>query len=313
VKHADGTQKILKQKKPKSRRKAMHNKYGYLFMIPWFVGFFILTLGPMLVTLYLAFTKFDIFTPPKFIGLANFKKMFTNDPRFLASLGLTLKYVLFGVPGQLFIALVVALVLSRKIKGLGLYRAFYYLPSLVGISVAIAIVWRRLFAGDGILNIILATIGIEGPSWISNPAYSAIPLIIHRFWLFGTPMVIFLASRLQIPQYLYDSAKVDGSSSFRMFVSITLPMMTPIIFLNLVMEMINAFKAFTPAYIISGGTGGPLNSMLFFTLYLYQEAFTYLRLGYASALAWFLLMMTAAISGTLFLTSKYWVFYEEEN
>src|SRR5690606_29474085 len=194
--------------------------------------------------------------------------------------------------------------LNRGIRGLPLYRALFYLPSLLGASVAIAILWRQLFAGDGLVNRVLLLFGIEGPSWISNPNYSLWTLIALSVWQFGSPMIIFLAGMRQIPQDMYEAASMDGASRWRQFWKITVPLLTPVIFFNFIIQTIESFKAFTPAFIISGGTGGPIDSTLFYTLYLYQEAFGFLRMGYASALAWLLLIIIAAFTAISFLSSR---------
>jgi len=288
-----------------------NNAPGYLFLLPWLIGFLGLTIGPIISSFYLSFTNFDLLTPPRWIGADNYIRMFTNDPKFVASIRVTLFFVVFSVPLKLAFALGVALLLNRGMRGLPLYRALFYLPSLLGASVAIAILWRQLFAGDGLVNQVLANFGIEGPSWISNPRYSLWTLIILSIWQFGSPMIIFLAGLRQIPQDMYEAASLDGASKSRMFWKITLPLLTPVVFFNAIIQTIEAFKSFTPAFIISGGTGNPINSTLFYTLYLFQEAFGYFRMGYASALAWFLLLLVAAFTAFSFLTSKYWVHYDE--
>lgn len=284
---------------------------GYLFLLPWLIGFFGLTIGPMVSSFYLSFTDFDLLTAPAWVGADNYVRMFTADPKFASAMRVTFFYVIFSVPLKLAFALGVAMLLNRGLKGLPLYRAVFYLPSLLGTSVAIAILWRQLFAGDGLANQFLANFGIEGPSWISNPRYSLWTLIILSVWQFGSPMIIFLAGLRQIPQDMYEAASLDGASRWRQFYKITLPLLTPVVFFNAIVQTIEAFKSFTPAFIVSGGTGGPINSTLFYTLYLYQEAFGYFRMGYASALAWFLLVMIAAFTAFSFLTSKYWVHYDD--
>jgi multiple sugar transport system permease protein len=287
------------------------NAAGYLFLLPWFIGFFGLTIGPVLYSLYLSFTDFDLLTTPDWVGLANYTRIFTADPKFSASMRITLFFVVFSVPLKLAFALGVALLLNKGMKGLPLYRAVFYLPSLLGASVAIAVLWRQLFASDGVINDFLSLFGIVGPSWVSNPRYSLWTLIILSIWQFGSPMIIFLAGLRQIPADMYEAASLDGASKWRMFYKITLPLLTPVIFFNAIIQTIEAFKSFTPSFIISGGTGGPINSTLFYTLYLYQEAFGFFRMGYASALAWILLVIVALFTGFSFLTSKYWVHYDD--
>nr|WP_248306396.1 sugar ABC transporter permease [Devosia oryzisoli] len=282
-----------------------------MFLLPWLIGFFGLTLGPMVSSLYLSFTDFDLLTSPDWVGASNYVRMFTADPKFSTSMRVTMFFVIFSVPLKLAFALGVALLLNRGMKGLPLYRALFYLPSLLGASVAIAILWRQIFAGDGLVNKVLALFGIVGPSWISNPNYSLWTLIILSIWQFGSPMIIFLAGLRQIPQDMYEAASLDGASKWRQFWKITLPLLTPVVFFNAIIQTIEAFKSFTPAFIISGGTGNPINSTLFYTLYLYQEAFGFFRMGYASALAWVLLALVAFFTAFSFLTSKYWVHYDD--
>nr|WP_235938056.1 sugar ABC transporter permease [Endobacterium cereale] len=287
------------------------NGAGYMFLAPWLIGFFCLTLGPALASLYLSFTRFDLLNAPEFIGAQNYVRMVTADPKFLASMKVTLIYVVLSVPLKLAFALAVAMVLNRGMRGLPIYRAIFYLPSLLGTSVAIAVLWRQLFAADGMVNGILAQFGIIGPSWISNPNYSIYTLVVLSVWQFGSPMIIFLAGLRQIPTDMYEAASLDGASPSRQFWRITLPLLSPVIFFNLVIQVIEAFKAFTPAFVISGGSGGPINSTLFYTLYLYQEGFSYFRMGYASALAWVLVAIIAVFTAISFLTTKYWVHYDD--
>ena len=284
---------------------------GYLFLLPWFIGFFGLTVGPIITSFYLSFTDFDLLTPAEWVGVDNYVRMFTNDRSFAASMRVTFFFVIFSVPLKLAFALGVAVLLNRGMKGLPLYRALFYLPSLLGASVAIAILWRQIFAADGLVNDVLAIFGIQGPSWISNPNYSLWTLIILSIWQFGSPMIIFLAGLRQIPQDMYEAASLDGASKWRQFIKITLPLLTPVVFFNAIIQTIEAFKSFTPAFIISGGTGAPINSTLFYTLYLYNEAFSFFRMGYASALAWFLLLLIACFTAFSFLTSRYWVHYDD--
>ena len=287
------------------------NAPGYLFLLPWFVGFFGLTFGPALASLYLSFTDYNLLQAPHLVGAANYARIFSGDGKFISSMQVTLFYVVCSVPLKLAFALAVALLLNRGIKGLPLYRAIFYLPSLLGSSVAIAVLWRQLFDGDGVVNSVLAHFGIQGPSWISDPSYSLYTLIVLAVWQFGSPMIIFLAGLRQIPADMYEAAGLDGASRTRMFFKITLPLLTPVIFFNAVVQTIDAFKAFTPAYVISSGTGGPIDSKLFYTLYLYQEGFGYFRMGYASALAWILVIMIGLFTAFSFLTARYWVHYDD--
>ncbi|MEV4358690.1 sugar ABC transporter permease [Nonomuraea sp. NPDC049625] len=289
----------------------VEGRAAYLFLLPWFAGLLLLTGGPILASLALSFTDFDLLTAPSFVGLDNYARMLTDDPHFVNAVRVTLIYVVFSVPLSGAFALLVAVLLNRPVRGVGVYRAAYYLPSLLGGSVAVAILWRQIFGADGLINDALSYFGIVGPSWISTPEYAIYTLVLLHIWQFGSPMLIFLAGLKQIPAELYDAAAVDGAGKVRAFFRITLPMLSPIIFFNLVLQTVNAFKAFTPAFIISGGIGGPADSTLFYTLFIYQEGFGNFRMGYASALAWVLLLVTAAFTALAFRSSKYWVHYAD--
>jgi multiple sugar transport system permease protein len=278
--------------------------------LPWFAGLLLLTGGPILASLFLSFTDFDLLTTPSWVGLDNYARVM-DDPHFGNAVRVTMIYVIASVPLSGGFALLVAVLLNRPMRGVGVYRAAYYLPSLLGGSVAVAILWRQIFGPDGLVNDVLSAFGIVGPSWISTPEYAIYTLVALHIWQFGSPMLIFLAGLKQIPAELYDAAAVDGAAKVRAFFQITLPMLSPIIFFNLVLQTVNAFKAFTPAFILSGGTGGPADSTLFYTLYLYQEGFGNFRMGYASALAWILLLMTAAFTALAFRSSRYWVHYAD--
>jgi multiple sugar transport system permease protein len=234
-----------------------------------------------------------------------------GDDRLWNSLRVTFVYVGVGVPLQLALALAIAVLLDRGMRGLALYRSIFYLPSLLGGSVAIAILWAQVFGKNGIVNGVLAIFGIDGPGWISDPNTALGTLIVLHVWTFGSPMVIFLAGLRQIPEQYFEAAAMDGAGKVRRFFSITFPLLTPIIFFNLVLQVIFAFQSFTQAYIVSGGSGGPSDSTMFFTLYLYQQAFTQLHMGYASAMAWVLLIIIAALTALNFWLSRFWVFYDD--
>lgn len=284
--------------------------WGYLFLLPWFVGFFCLTVGPMLASLYLSFTKFDLLGAPKWIGAENYVTMFKHDPQFMASVKVTLQYVVLSVPSELIAALLVAVVLNRALRGMDFYRSLFYLPSLLGGSVALAVLWQQVFGQSGLVNHALSYIGITGPNWTSNPDTSIYTLVTLHVWQFGAPMVIFLAGLRQIPQDYYDAAMMDGAGVLQRFFRVTLPLLTPIIFFNLVLRLIHSFLAFTPAFVISNGTGNPANSLLFYTLYLYQQGFGSFHMGYAAAMAWVLLTVVAGFTALNFALSRFWVHYE---
>jgi multiple sugar transport system permease protein len=286
------------------------NKAALAFLGPWVLGAVVLTLGPILASLYLAFTDYNLLQNANWVGLANFERMLT-DTRLHHSLVVTFTYVLVGVPGQLAVALALALLLDRGLRGRALYRSAFYLPSLLGASVAIAVLWRLVFGGNGLFNAMLGLVGIHTTtSWIGSPDTALGTIILLHIWTFGSPMVIFLAGLRQIPVELYEAAATDGAGPWRRFGAITLPLLTPIIFFNLVLATINSFSSFTQAFIVSGGSGGPSDSLLFYTLYLYQEGFGSFRMGYASALAWLLVLIIGVFTAINFWLSKYWVHYE---
>jgi len=284
---------------------------GYLFLLPWLIGFFLLYASPIGASLYLSFTNYDLLTAPKWIGTDNYKLMFTDDYRLRDSVKVTFVYVFLSVPLRLAFALGLAMLLNQGMKFLGVYRTIYYIPSLLGGSVAISVLWKQVFDKEGIFNQGLKLFGVSGPNWIADPKYAIYSLIGLSIWQFGAVMIIFLAGLKQIPQELYEAATVDGAGVIRKFARITMPLLTPVIFFNLTITLIQSFQTFTKAFIISGGTGGPINSTLLYSLYLYMKGFTFLEMGYASAMAWLLLIIIAVITGLLFLTSRYWVFYSD--
>ncbi|GAA1849114.1 sugar ABC transporter permease [Myceligenerans crystallogenes] len=303
-------QEVARTRGAALERRKGDGKWAAFFLAPWFVGLFLITAGPMAASLYLSFTDYDLLSAPEWIGLDNYVRMF-EDPRLLKSLQVTFTYVLVSVPLQLAAALALALVLDRGLRGLALYRSVYYLPSLLGGSVAIAILWRQIFGADGLINQVLSLVGIEGVGWVSHPDHALGTLIILNVWTFGAPMVIFLAGLRQIPQMYYEAASIDGAGRFRRFWSITMPLLTPIVFFNLVLQLINAFQNFTQAFVVSGGNGGPADSTLLYTLYLYENGFSSLDMGYASAMAWFLVLIIGGMTLVNFLASKYWVHYDD--
>lgn len=305
--HLTTTTPVVKRehrRRPKRRK----DRAGYLFLLPWFGGM-AFTIGPFFASLCLAFTDYNLLNSPQWIGLANFREML-GDETLHQSLRVTFTYTFISVPLSLVAALAVAMVLNRGIKGLPVYRAVFYLPSLLGGSVAIVLLWRQIFGYNGVVNHFLAWFGIDGPAWTSDPDYSLTTLIILHVWTFGSPMVIFLAGLRQIPTMYYEASAMDGASKRRQFWSITLPLLSPIIFFNLVQSLIASFQTFTQGFIMSGGTGGPAKSTLFYNLYLYQKGFSQFDMGYASSMAWVLLVIIAAFTGLNFLAARYWVFYD---
>ncbi|GCD21051.1 ABC transporter permease [Cellulomonas algicola] len=295
----------------RKRRQAAETRAGYAFLAPWLLGFFLLTAGPMLASLYLAFTNYNLFAPPEFTGLENFRLLF-KDPSYLKAWQVTGTYVLFGTPIKLIAALAVAMLLNNRRRGKGFYRSSFYMPSLVGASVSIAIVWKAMFIDNGIVDQIGQFFGAPAGGWVGDPNRTMPMLILLTVWQFGAPMVIFLAGLKQIPNELYEAASVDGAGPVRKFRNITLPMLSPVIFFNLLLETIHAFQIFASAFIISNGTGGPARSTLFYTLYLYQRGFQDFRMGYAAAMAWVLVVVIGLITVLFFRSSKFWVHYSGE-
>jgi multiple sugar transport system permease protein len=298
-----------KQRKALPTRGVADRTAGYVFLLPWFAGLAIFTVGPLVYSLYLSFTDYDLLDPPKWAGLANYRQMFTTDPRFFHAVRVTLEYVVVVTPVKLGLGLAVALLLNRRRRGIGVYRSLFYLPSLLGTSVAVALVWRSLFAQGGAVSDGLASVGLPKTDFVNNPTWSLPAIILLSCWQFGAPMVIFLAGLKQIPAELYDAADVDGAGKWQRFRHVTVPLLSPVIFFNLLLETINSFQAFTPAFIVSGGTGGPADSTLFYTLYLYQTGFNDFRFGYASAMAWVLLAAVGVVTALMFRLSRAWVFY----
>ncbi|OMF38364.1 ABC transporter permease [Paenibacillus sp. FSL H8-0548] len=299
-----------KQVKPKHKKSRANHFAGYVFISPWLIGFLLLTLWPIAQSFYLSFTDYSLLEDPVWTGMDNYNKIFTSDATFTKSLGVTFMFVLFSVPLKLFFSLMVALALNKNIRGMNIYRTAIYFPSLIGGSIAVAALWRNMFGIDGYINQVLAWVGIEGVGWISNPDTSLGTLILLNTWQFGSTMVIFLAGLKQVPQELYESASVDGAGKFRKFISITLPMLSPVMFFNLVLGIIGSFQTFTSAFIIT--KGGPINSTYMYALFLYEKAFKHYQMGYASALAWILLTIVALLTILNFAASRYWVFYESD-
>ena len=301
--------KSQEEKRLRAKEAGRDNKAGYLFLLPWLIGLVLIIGGPMIASLYLSFTDYSLIQAPSWVGLENYARMF-SDPRLHKSLVVTFTYVFVGVPLQLIAALAIAMLLNEGMKGLPFYRSVFYLPSMLGASVAIAVLWRQMFEVDGLVNQVLRKFGIPATtSWIGDPQWALWTIILLHVWTFGSPMVIFLAGLRQIPGMYYEAASVDGASKWAQFRSITLPLLSPIIFFNLVLQIINAFQAFTQAFVVSNGTGGPADSTLFYTLYLYQRGFVQFQMGYAAAMAWLLVVIIGAFTAINFYFSKHWVFY----
>jgi len=288
----------------------MEDLSGYAFISPWLLGFIAFSIIPILFSLYYSFTDYDILGTPVFNGLENFRRMAT-DELFFQSLKVTFFYAFVSVPARLLFAFFVAMLFNRGTRAIRAYQAIYYVPSLVGGSIAVAVMWRRLFMSDGAINAVLGKLGIvSNISWIGRPSTAIWTLIILAIWQFGSSMLIFLAGLRQIPKVYYEAAEIDGANSFKRFLHITVPQITPVLFFNLVMQLINGFTVFTQAFVVSGGSGDPLNTTLVYALYLYQRAFKYYDMGYSSAMAWVLVLIIGVFTAIVFKTSNSWVFYE---
>ena len=283
---------------------------AYWLISPWIVGFIFFTLGPMVASLIFSFTDYSILATPKFVGFANFIEMFVRDYRFWHSLRVTLTYAIFAIPIGLVLGLLLALLLNAKVPGISIWRTIYYTPSVVS-GVAVAILWAYLFNPQyGLINWLLGLVGIKGPGWLNSPDWALWALIVMSLWGVGGGMIIYLAGLQGIPTTLYEAAEVDGANKIRQFFSITLPLITPVLFYNLVIGIISTFQIFTQVYVMTAG--GPVESTLFYNLYLYNNAFRYQRMGYASALAWMLFVIVMVLTLLVFRSSAIWVYYEGE-
>jgi multiple sugar transport system permease protein len=286
---------------------------AYLFLAPFLVGLVVIVAGPMLTSLYLSFTNYTAAGTPSWVGLDNYIRALTADARFWRAARVTGLYVVISVPLVVAFALMLALLLNRGVKGLSIYRAIFYVPSLIGGSVAIALLWRRIFGADGIVNSGLELIGIQWTaSWIGTPSTALITLIVLHAWQFGSAMIIFLAGLRQIPANLYEAASIDGANRVQKFFFVTLPMLGPLVLFNTVMNTIGSFQAFNSAYIMSNGSGGPADSTLFYTLYLYQQGFVNFNFGYASGLGWMLIVAIATSVALLVLSTRRFIHYGED-
>ena len=300
-----------KQELASRRRKKFfrENLAGYLFISPWLLGFLAFTVVPIVASFFLAFTNYDILSAPKFAGLANFTRMM-GDARYWKSVSATFFYVFTAIPMRLAFALLVAMLLNNHYRLTPMYRAAFYAPSIIGGSIAVAVMWRQVFGKIGLVNYLLAFLGVPPINWLGNPSTAIWTLIILAVWQFGSPMLIFLAGLKQIPNELYEAASIDGAGPVSKFFRITLPMLSPVILFNLILQTISGFLVFTQAFIVTGGA--PLDTTLFYALYLYRRAFETFEMGYASAMAWVLLVIVGIFTAITFKFSSYWVYYEQK-
>jgi len=288
-----------------------NSKYiGLLYVSPFIIGFLVFYLYPFMSSLYLSFFKYNMINEPTFIGLANYKKMFTADPLFWTSMRQTGIYVFITVPMKLAFALFIAFVLNFKIKGINIFRTVYYIPSILGGSVAVSVMWKYLFADYGLVNTILNLIHLPDVPWFGRPGLALFTVSLLRVWQFGSPMLIFLAALQNIPQSLYEAAMIDGASRMKMFLKVTIPVITPVIFFNFIMQMTKAFQEFAGPYIVTNG--GPMRGTFLMVLYIYESAFRKFKMGFGSALSWVLFIVILILTLIVFRSSKYWVFYEDE-
>ncbi|MCJ7839772.1 sugar ABC transporter permease [Lederbergia sp. NSJ-179] len=280
---------------------------GYLFISPFIIGLVGLTLFPILYSLYLSFTDYTMGGQANWIGFGNYERMFTDDKTWKESIKVTFLYAGVAVPIRLIFALFVAVVLNKVVEAVGLYRTLLYLPSVVGGSIGISIIWRQLFGNDGALNSILAMLGLPTHSWLGDPNTAIWTLVALYSWQFGSSMLIFLAGLRNIPQTYYEAASVDGARPWQQFIKVTIPLLTPVILFNTVMQTIQGFMAFTPSFVVTNG--GPMNSTLLYVLYMYRRAFEFFDMGYAAAMAWFMLIIIAVLTALIFKSSDKWVHY----
>ena len=282
---------------------------GYIFSLPFIIGFLAFTLIPIAVSMYYSVTDYKLGQTPAFIGIKNYLELL-KDERFINSVKVTLIYVVTSVPTKLIFALFVAYLLTQGRRGVTFYRSLYYVPSLIGGSIAVALVWKTIFSRKGLANTILASLGLQKLSWLGDPKLSMGILVLMSAWQFGSSMIIFAAGLKEIPGSYYEAAEIDGANKWQRFLSITLPCLSPIILYNLVMQTITAFMAFTQAFVIT--QGGPNDATNFYALYVYNHAFKWFNMGYASAMSWLMLVLISVITLILFKSSKFWVFSEAD-
>lgn len=294
-----------------NRKKTMKREYqAYLYILPWILGFAILQLYPFVSSFIYSFTDYTVGAKATFQGLANYKKLFTQDKEFWNSLKVTILFALYTVPGKLIMALAVAMFLNRDLKGINLIRTLYYIPSLFGGSVAVALLWRLMFLDNGVINAILSALHLPVIQWLGDTRYALRTICMLEIWQFGSSMVMFLAALKQVPRSLYEAAEIDGAGKVTRFFHITLPQISPIIFFNLINQTIQALQNFTSAQVIT--EGGPLKSTYVLGLKLYKEGFSYFKMGYAIAISWVVFAAIMIFTLAIFASSKLWVHYADE-
>lgn len=282
---------------------------GFFYILPWLIGFAVFQLYPFLASLFYSFTKYSFGKTPEFIGLDNYIRLFTRDKQFLSTLSITARYALIAVPGKLICALLVAMLLNAKVRGIGLYRTVYYMPSILGGSVAVSVLWRTMFMRDGMVNRFLGLLDVPPVDWLTDPSIALYTISLLQIWQFGSAMVIFLAALKQIPQELYEAAEVDGAGKLRQFFSVTLPQISSVLFFNLIMQSIQALQNFTSAFVVTNG--GPMKTTYIIGMKLYDDAFVNRKIGYASAESWVLFLIILMLTLLVFRSSDAWVYYAD--
>ncbi len=303
--------KTQEKAKPRHGGWTKRNKIGFSYVCIWLFGFLAFQLYPFISSLFYSFTNYDIFHTPEFVGLDNYIRLFTKDKEFWNSMLVTLEYTFITVPGKVVLALIVALILNRNLKGINFIRTVYYIPSLLSGSVAVAILWKVLFMNDGFINSLLGVFHLPAVKWLGDPDTAVITICLLEIWQFGSSMVLFLSALKQVPQSLYEAALIDGASKPKMFFKITLPMITSIAFFNIIMQLITALQSFTSAFVVTNG--GPNKATYVLGMKLYTDAFKYFKMGYACATSWAMfavILLMTLMTLILFATSKKWVYYD---
>lgn len=292
------------------RKRRGDNLAGFMFISPWIVGFVFLMLGPMVFSFVISFFEWNMLGTPEYLGLDNYLHMFAKDPFYMRALAVTFTYVSITVPLQVIFAIVLAMLLNHAKRGVKVYRALFYLPSLVQ-GVALALIWQWMYNNDfGLINYLLSKFGVPKVEWLTNPDTALPSLMIMALWGIGSSMVLYLAAAQSVSSELYEAASIDGANAFRKFWSITLPMITPTILFNIITALIAAFQTVVQAYVMTGG--GPAKATYFYSLHVYQSAFVHFEMGYSSAMAWVMFAFILIVVGLILKSSKYWVYYESE-
>lgn len=287
-----------------------NKKLGLLYAMPFIIGIILFKIFPFGMSFFLSFCNYDIISSPEWVGLENYREIFMDDDIFSKSYGVTAHFVVMTVPMRLICALFIAHVLNFNLKGINFFRTAFYLPSVLGGSIAVSILWKFIFSQNGLVNLMMTTVGLDPIPWLASETHAIYTIVLLNAWQFGSAMVIFLAALQNVPQSLYEAASIDGASKMQMFLKVTIPLITPVIFFNFIMQSVHAFQEFNAPYVITAG--GPLKSTYLLSLYIYENSFKYFNMGYASALSWILFTSVMILTGISFWSQKYWVFYSGE-